>query len=425
MADELGSEQLIPRVLSRYSPVTVDRGEGVYLWDTSGERWLDFTSGIAVTNTGHAHPKVVEAIQEQAGKMIHAQANILAHEPMLKLSREITATMPEHLNQVLFSNSGAEAIEGAVKLAKTATGRPAVIAFRGAFHGRTHLTMALTSSKLKVRGHFEPLVPSIYYAPYPNPFRNPWGVPDEDVDQACFQELEHLFETQVAPDDVAAIIIEPVLGEGGYIVPPTRFMQNLRQLCDQHGIMLIADEIQTGVGRTGKMWGFEHFDIVPDIVAVAKGIASGLPLSAVVANRDVMDQWEPGQHGGTFGGNVVACAAGLATMQVMREEKLPENAARVGEFLMAQIREMQPQNPVIGDVRGLGLMIGVEFVTGDGGMNPGAVQKVIQKGHEHKTLMITAGTNDQVVRLAPPLVLDQSQAEEFLDIFGECVKSAQ
>jgi 4-aminobutyrate aminotransferase len=419
---ELRPEEIIPRVLGRYSPVTVDRGEGIYIWDTHGERWTDFTSGIAVTNTGHAHPRVVEAIREQAGKIIHAQANILAHEPMMRLANEITATMPERLNQVLFSNSGAEAIEGSVKLAKAATGRSAVIAFRGAFHGRTHLAMALTSSRVKVRGHYEPLVPSIYFAPYPNSFRNPFGVPDDEADLACLAELENLFETMVMPDDVAAIIIEPVLGEGGYIVPTKRFMQSLRDLCDRHGILLIADEIQTGVGRTGRMWGFEHFEVVPDIVAVAKGIASGLPLSAVVANRDLMDAWQPGAHGGTFGGNAVACAAGVATFEVMREERLPENAARVGNFLMGQLRELQGEAPEIGDVRGLGLMIGVEFVTPDGGMNAEAVQRVIKRGHERRTLLITAGTGDQVVRLAPPLVITQQQAEEFLDVFSDIVR---
>jgi 4-aminobutyrate aminotransferase len=417
-------QELIPRVLSRYSPVTVDRGEGIHLWDTNGDRWTDFTSGIAVTNTGHSHPKVVEAIREQAGKMIHAQANILAHEPMLELVEKLTATMPGKLNSVLFSNSGAEAVEGAIKLAKVATGRPAVIAFRGAFHGRTHLAMALTTSKLKVRGHYEPLVPSIYYAPYPNSFRNQFNVPDEDNDLACLDELQSVFDTQVAPEDVAAIIIEPILGEGGYIVPPTRFMKKLRELCDQHGIMLVADEIQTGVGRTGKMWGFEHFDVVPDIVAVAKGLASGLPLSAVVANKEVMDQWEPGAHGGTFGGNVIACAAANATLDVMRDENLPENAASVGNFLMSQIQEMMSDNPHIGEVRGKGLMIGVEFVTGDGGLNAAAVQHVVKKGHEHMTLMITAGTHDQVIRLAPPLVINHQQAEEFLDVFADCIKDA-
>uniref|UniRef100_A0A831X802 Aminotransferase class III-fold pyridoxal phosphate-dependent enzyme n=1 Tax=Thermorudis peleae TaxID=1382356 RepID=A0A831X802_9BACT len=423
-ATELNPQEIIPRVLTRYSPVVVDRAEGLYLWDIHGERWADFTSGIAVVNTGHCHPKVVAAIREQAGKIIHAQANILAHEPMMRLAQAITATMPPKLNQVFFSNSGAEAVEGAVKLAKAATGRPAIIAFRGAFHGRTHLAMALTSSRVKVRGHYEPLVPSIYYAPYPYPFRNPYGVPPDEVDLVCLAELERLFETMVMPDDVAAIIVEPMLGEGGYILPPKRFLQNLRRLCDQYGILLIADEIQTGVGRTGRMWAFEHFEIVPDIVTVAKGIASGLPLSAVVANRELMDKWAPGAHGGTYGGNAVACAAGVATFEVMREERLPENAERVGNFLMAQLRELQDEFPVIGEVRGLGLMIGVEFVKPDRSPNPDAVKRVIQRAQELRTLLITAGEHDQVIRVIPPLIINQRQAEEFLDVFAEAVKSA-
>lgn len=419
---ELSPDLLIPKVLTRYSPVTVDHAEGLYIWDTNGERWADFTSGIAVTNTGHCHPAVVAAIREQAGKIIHAQANILVHEPMLRLASMITDTLPPSLNQVFFSNSGAEAVEGAVKLAKAATRRPAVISFRGAFHGRTHLAMALTTSRVKVRGHYEPLVPSVYHAPYPYVFRNPYGVPDAEADLAYMAELERLFETEVMPDDVAAIIIEPVLGEGGYIVPPIRFMRSLRRLCDEHGILLIADEIQSGMGRTGKMWGFEHFDIVPDIITVAKGIASGLPLSAVVANRELMDRWQPGAHGGTFGGNAVACAAGVATFQVMRDEDLPGNAARVGDFLLAQLRELAAEMPVIGDVRGLGLMIGVEIVKPDGAMNGEAAHKLIERAQERRTLLITAGTQDQVVRVAPPLTINQQQAEEFLDVFADSVK---
>lgn len=423
-APELNPLELIPRVLTRYSPVVVDRAEGLYVWDIHGERWADFTSGIAVVNTGHCHPKVVAAIREQAGKIIHAQANILAHEPMMRLAQAITATLPPKLNQVFFSNSGAEAVEGAVKLAKVATGRPAIIAFRGAFHGRTHLAMALTSSRVKVRGHYEPLVPSIYYAPYPYPFRNPYGVPPDEVDLVCLAELERLFETMVMPDDVAAIIVEPMLGEGGYILPPKRFLQNLRRLCDQYGILLIVDEIQTGVGRTGRMWAFEHFEIVPDIVTMAKGIASGLPLSAVVASRELMDKWTPGAHGGTYGGNAVACAAGVATFEVMREERLPENAERIGNFLMAQLRELQDEFPVIGEVRGLGLMIGVELVKPDRSPNPDAVKRVIQRAQELRTLLITAGEQDQVIRVIPPLIINQRQAEEFLDVFAEAVKSA-
>lgn len=414
---------LLPRTLSRYSPVTVDHAEGLYIWDVNGERWADFTSGIAVTNTGHCHPKVVAAIREQAGKIIHAQANILVHEPMLKLMDAMTATLPPSLNQVFFSNSGAEAIEGAIKLAKIATRRPAIISFRGAFHGRTHLAMALTTSRVKVRGHYEPLVPSIYHAPYPYVYRSPYAGPPEDADLAYFAELEHLFETEVMPDDVAAIIIEPVLGEGGYVVPPSRFMTNLRRLCDEHGILLICDEIQTGVGRTGKMWGFEHFDVVPDIITVAKGIASGLPLSAVVANRSLMDSWAPGSHGGTFGGNVVACAAGVATFEVMREEDLPGNAERIGNYLLGQIREMQSDNPVIGDVRGLGLMVGVELVKPDGTPNGEAVHKLIERAWDERTSLITAGGDDQVVRVVPPLNVTQEQADTFLDVFSTCLKS--
>lgn len=414
---------LLPRTLSRYSPVTVDHAEGLYIWDTNGERWADFTSGIAVTNTGHCHPKVVAAIREQAGKIIHAQANILIHEPMLRLMEEMKATLPPSLDQVFFSNSGAEAIEGAIKLAKIATRRPAIISFRGAFHGRTHLAMALTTSRVKVRGHYEPLVPSIYHAPYPYVYRSPYAGPPEDADLAYFSELVHLFDTEVMPDDVAAIIIEPVLGEGGYVVPPARFMTNLRRLCDEHGILLICDEIQTGMGRTGKMWSFEHFDVVPDIMTVAKGIASGLPLSAVVANRSLMDSWAPGSHGGTFGGNAVACAAGVATFQVMREEDLPGNAQRIGNYLLAQIREMQADNPVIGDVRGLGLMVGVELVKPDGSPNGEAVHKLIECAWDERTLLITAGGDDQVVRIVPPLTVTQDQADAFLDVFSTCLKA--
>ena len=279
---------------------------------------MDFTSGIAVTNTGHCHPRVVAAIQEQAAKIIHAQQNILAHEPMMKAAVELTSTLPAHLNQVFWANSGAEAIEGAIKLAKVATGRPAIIAFRGAFHGRTHAAMSVTSSRAKVRGHYEPLLAGIYFAPYPYLFRSPYKGDPEDADLKYFDELEHLFETMVMPDDVAAILMETIAGEGGYSVPTARWVQKVRELCDKHGIMLIMDEIQTGVGRTGKMWGFEHFGVVPDIITVAKGIASGMPVSAVVSDKEIMDKWAPGAHGGTYGGNAVGTAAAYATLQVIR-----------------------------------------------------------------------------------------------------------
>ena len=325
----LNPQELIPRVIGRYSPLVADRGEGVYIWDLEGNRYLDFTSGIAVVNTGHSHPRVVKAIQEQAAKIIHAQANILAHEPMMKAAVELTSTLPPKLNQVFWTNSGAEAIEGALKLAKVATGRPAVIAFRGAFHGRTHAAMTVTSSRAKVRGHYEPLLPSVYYAPYPYLFRSPYKGAPEDADLKYFEELEHLFDTMVMPDDVAAILMETVAGEGGYLFP-TSWVQMVRELCDKHGILLIMDEIQTGVGRTGKMWGFEHFDVVPDIISVAKGIASGMPVSAVVSDKAIMDNWAPGAHGGTYGGNAVGTAAAYETLRVVKEEALLANAVAMG-----------------------------------------------------------------------------------------------
>jgi 4-aminobutyrate aminotransferase len=419
----LDPDTLIPRVVGRYSPVTVDRGDGIYVWDTEGNRWTDFTSGIAVTNTGHCHPQVVAAIQEQAAKIIHAQQNIFAHEPMMRAAAALTETLPERLNQVFWANSGAEAIEGAIKLAKVATHRSAVIAFRGAFHGRTHAAMSVTTSRAKVRGHYEPLLAGMYFAPYPYLFRSPYKGNPEDADLAYFHELEHLFETMVMPDDVAAILVETIAGEGGYMVPTARWFQKLRALCDQYGIMLIVDEIQTGMGRTGKMWAFEHFGIEPDIMTVAKGIASGLPVSAVVSDKKIMDNWAPGAHGGTYGGNAVGTAAAYATLQVMKDEKLVENAAAMGAALKSGLEEIQSRNPVIGDVRGMGLMLATEFVRPDGAPNPEAVAKVIQRCQDEKVLLLNCGTWDQAIRVIPPLVVNETQVNVFLDVYERAVKT--
>jgi 4-aminobutyrate aminotransferase len=419
----LDPKQLIPKVVGRYSPVFVDRGEGIYVWDIDGQRYMDFTSGIAVTNTGHSHPRVVAAIQEQAAKIIHAQQNIFAHESMLKAAVELMSTLPESLNQVFWTNSGAEAVEGAIKLAKAASRRPAIIAFRGGFHGRTHGAMSVTSSRSKIRGHYEPLLAGIYFAPYPYLFRSPYSGDPADADLKYFEEIEYLFETMVMPDDVAAILIETIAGEGGYMAPTPRFMTKLRELCDRHGIMLILDEIQTGVGRTGKMWGFEHFDVVPDIVTIAKGIASGMPVSAVVANRSLMEKWAPGAHGGTYGGNAVGTAAAYATLKVIKEEKLVENSANMGALLSDGLRAIQAEYPVIGDVRGLGLMVAVEFVKPDGAPNPDAVAKVIAACFAQKVLLLNCGTFDQAIRIIPPLVVNEAQIEEFLAIFKQAVAS--
>ena len=408
----------IPAVLPQATPIVVERAAGAELWDEAGRRYLDFTAGIAVCNTGHCHPRVVAAVQEQAARMLHAQANILRHRPMLQLAAALTRHLPPGLNQVFFGNSGAEAIEGAVKLARAATRRPAIIAFRGAFHGRTYGAMALTTSKVKVRAHHEPFMPSVYFAPYPNPFRRPQRDDPDGGAAASLAEIQALFDTTVHPEDVAAIIVEPIQGEGGYIVPPAGFLPGLRALCDQHGIKLIFDEIQSGFGRTGRMFAFQHDDVRPDIVCLAKSIASGLPLSAIVADRDTFAAWAPGAHGSTFGGNVVACAAGLATLAVIEEEDLAGNAARQGERLMAGLRALARQHPVIGDVRGRGLMVGVEFVRPDGTPNGAAAKQAIRGCLERGLLLLGAGAHEQVIRWMPPLIVDERQIDEALAIFG-------
>jgi 4-aminobutyrate aminotransferase len=419
----LDPQTLIPRVIGRYTPVFVDHARGVSVWDRDGREYLDFTSGIAVVNTGHCHPVVVEAIQRQAEKVIHAQQNILLHEPMLQAAQVLTSTLPASLDQVFWANSGAEAVEGAMKLAKVATRRPAIIAFRGAFHGRTHGTMSVTSSRAKVRGHYEPLLASVYFAPYPYYFRSPVKGTVDDADDFYLSELRSLFDTLVMPDDVAGILIETIAGEGGYLVPSQRFLREVRSICDEHGILLIMDEVQSGVGRTGKLWGFEHFDVVPDVMTVAKGIASGMPVSAVAANRSIMDHWAPGAHGGTYGANAVGTAAVAATLRVMQDEQLPERARVMGERLMAGLRELQVSHPVIGDVRGLGLMVAAEFVDDAGGPNAQAVTKVVSHCLENGILLITCGTYDQAIRIVPPLVVDEGQIDRFLEVFGGAVAS--
>lgn len=419
----LDPAELMPRAIGRYTPLVVDHGQGLYVWDTNGDRYADYTSGIGVVNTGHCHPRVVEAIREQAGKIIHAQANILVNEPMLKAAKALTATLPPSLNQVFWTNSGAEATEGALKLAKIATGRPAIVGFRGGFHGRTHAAMSVTSSRVKVRGHYEPLLPSVYFAPYPYLFRSPYKGSPEEQDLRYFAELEEMFDQLVMPDDVAAMLIETIVGEGGYMVPTARWLRLVRELCDKHGIMLILDEVQSGMGRTGTMWAFEHFGVVPDIMTVAKGIASGMPVAAVVADKAIMDKWLPGSHGGTYGGNAVGTAAALATLEVMRDEDLPGNAARMGEILLAGLREIQADHPVIGDVRGLGLMVATEFVHPDGSPNPEAVKAVLARMMEEKVILITCGTYDQAIRIIPPLIVTEEEIREFLAIYRRAVAS--
>ena len=406
----------VPSVWARYTDLVVERGSGSWLETIDGERYLDYTSGIGVTNTGHAHPRVAAAIAAQAARVIHAQQNIVYHQPGLALHERLPRYFPGGAEAGLFlSNSGAEAVEAAVKLAKAATRRPSVVAFRGGFHGRTHGTMALTSSGIKYRGHFEPLLGGVHFVPYPYPLRL-----GPDALRVTLDALDELFATLVYPDDVAAFVVEPVLGEGGYVVPPDGFLPALRELADRHGILLIVDEVQTGFGRTGRFFATEWTDAAPDVVIMAKGIASGLPLSGILARRPLLDSFAPGSHGGTYGGNAVACAAALATLDVIEEEGLVANAIRQGERLLSGLRAAAAGHSCVAEVRGRGLMVGLELAEPET-LRPRAdlVKGILKGALDRRLLLLSCGTRGQVVRVIPPLVTTDDEIDLAVRVIGE------
>jgi 4-aminobutyrate aminotransferase len=409
-------------VWSRSNNIVIERGEGCYLYAADGKKYLDFTCGIAVTNTGHCHPKVVAAIQKQAGLLIHGQVNLVIHQPILDLMHELKSIVPPVLDGYFFSNSGAEAVEGAVKLARHATGRQNIIVFQGSFHGRTVGTMSMTTSKTSYRLGYQPLMPGVFVAPYPYAYRYGWE--EEQTSQWCLDELNFILMTQTAPQETAAIVIEPVLGEGGYVVPPASFLKGLRELCTQHGIMLVIDEIQSGFGRTGKWFAHQYFDIQPDIMTVAKGIASGLPLSGVFAPMEIMKKWLPGSHGGTYGGNAVAAAAAVATIQVMSEEHLLENAQERGAQLVAGLRGLQKIYPIMGDIRGLGLMVGTEFRTADRKPDKTTTKAIQAACLESGLMLLTCNPWDNTIRWIPPLVVSEKQIDDALGIFEAALRSS-
>jgi 4-aminobutyrate aminotransferase len=419
---------VVPGVWARYTDLVIDHGEGSWLVTTDGDRYLDYTSGIGVTNTGHAHPRVVAAIQAQAARLLHGQQNIVYHEAGLELHRRLPQTMSGSGWGAFLSNSGAEAVEAAVKLARVATGRPAIIAFRGGFHGRTAQTMALTSSRVTVRD-FEPLPGSVYHAAYPFCYRATGG-PHDPSDCTCDWEtqLETLFAQLVVPTRAAAVIVEPVVGEGGYIVPPPGFLPRLREITREHGILLVADEVQTGFGRTGRFWAIEHWDVEPDMLVMAKGIASGLPLSGIMASRELLSRWAPGAHGGTYGGNVVACAAANATLDVIRDEDLVANAAERGRQLLQGLRDISARHRSVGDVRGLGLMAAIELVKpdlGDGRTpDPAMAKRILVEALQRRVMLLSAGSWGQVVRIIPPLVTTAEEIDLALGVIGESLAAA-
>jgi 4-aminobutyrate aminotransferase len=416
-----GSYPHMSPVWGRIFDFVAERAEGSYIYTTDGRTLLDFTCGIGVTNTGHCHPRVVEAIRAQAGKLLHAQANIVIHQPMLELIAELRKIVPEQIDGFFFSNSGAEAIEGAVKLARVATGKPNVIVFSGSFHGRTAATMAMTTSKTIYRAGFGPLPSGVHVSPFPYAYR--LGMSESQASDFALEQLEFLLASQTAPKETAAILIETVLGEGGYVPPPAAFMKGLRALCDRHGILLILDEVQSGFGRTGKWFAFEHYGVIPDIMTVAKGIASGLPLSGVFSRLDLMRKWDVGSHGGTFGGNVISCAAGVATIRAMRDEKMISNSAERGVQLLTGLRKLQEEYAQIGDVRGLGLMVGTEFdVGGRPEKAKPLVKEIVHAAEKNNLLLLTCGTYDNTIRWIPPLNVSSGQVTDALDAFAAAMK---
>jgi 4-aminobutyrate aminotransferase len=428
-ATPLPDRSVIPPVWSRITNLVVDHGEGSWLVTPDGGRYLDYTSGIGVTNTGHAHPRVVAAVQAQAAKLLHGQQNIVYHEPGLRLYERLAGLLPGGPWRAFLSNSGAEAVEASVKLARVATGRPVIISFRYGFHGRIGNAMALTAAKDVYRAAFEPLPGSIYHTAYPYCYRAAGG-PHDPSECTCDweEQLDLLFHQLVDPQKVAGIIVEPVIGEGGYLVPPPDFLPRLRELTSRHGILLIADEVQTGFGRTGEIFAVRHWDVEPDIVVMAKGIASGLPLSGILAKQSIMETLAPGTHGGTYGGNVVSCAAALATLDVIEEEGLIANARERGAQFLAGLRKLQAHHASIGDVRGIGLMLALEFVKsdeGDGRVPDAALTKrVQQEAFARKLLVLTAGTSVNVVRIIPPLTTTAEEVDQALAILAESLHAA-
>ncbi|HEY7201780.1 MAG TPA: acetyl ornithine aminotransferase family protein [Candidatus Dormibacteraeota bacterium] len=391
---------------TRAYPFVMDHGEGCWATDIDGNTFLDFTAGIAVCSTGHSHPRVVAAITEQAGRFLHMSGTDFYYRGEIDLAERLAARMmPGVPARVFFTNSGAEAVEGAMKLARYATGRPNFLAFFGAFHGRTLGALSLTASKATQRRRFAPLLPSVFHVPYPAESR---GVGSDEA----MANIEELFATVMPPESVAAVFVEPVQGEGGYLVPPPDFLPRLRELTERHGILLVTDEVQSGMGRTGRMLAAEHWDVVPDVVCLAKGIASGMPLGAFVARAEHMS-WAPGSHGSTFGGNPVACAAAMATLDLL-EESLIDNARDVGHQLLVGLRELRDAHPAaVTDVRGLGLMAVLELDT------PERAGDVVQRAFHQGLLVLTAGS--RAVRLCPPLVLSAEEAGVGMGILGRAV----
>jgi 4-aminobutyrate aminotransferase len=404
----------LSEVWFKVTDLQVESGHGCWVTTVDGTDYLDFTAGIAVASTGHCHPHVVEAIQRQAERFIHAQVNVYRHDLLEPLAARLAEITPAGIERFFYANSGAEITEAAIKLAKQATKRPNVIVFSGSFHGRTHLAMAMTTSKTGYRAGHSPLPSGVFVAPFPDPLAED---AEAEVDRAL-DGLQHLLKAMTAPDETAAMILEPVLGEGGYIPAPARFIQGVVEICRQHGILFVADEVQSGFGRTGRMFAVEQFDIEPDIICMAKGIASGFPFAALGTTEELSARWPTGSHGGTYGGNAIGCAAALATIEVMTEPGFMDNVNARGAQLQRGLREIQAEDAGITHVRGLGLMVGTDF--NDPARVAAVQSRCLSEGH---LIVMNAGTYGRTLRWMPPLIVNEREIDLALAAFGGAVKA--
>ena len=419
LTDELKAlrERYVPRGISTAHPIVADHAQGSELWDVEGRRYIDFVGGIGVLNVGHNHPRVMEAVRKQVDRVTHTSFQVVMYEPYLRLAQRLSELAPgDGPQKAIFFSTGAEAVENAVKIARAHTKRPAVISFRGGFHGRTLLALSLTGSVQPYKQNFGPYAAEVYQAPYPYEYRG-WST------ERALASLEELLGADVSPDRVAAIVIEPVLGEGGFVPAPREFLQALRALTERHGMMLIVDEIQSGFGRTGKFFAIEHSGVKPDMITVAKSLAAGFPLSGVIGRAEVMDAPTPGGLGGTFGGNPIACAAGLAVLDVMRDERLPERAARIGSVIEERMRSWAAEHDIVGDVRVMGAMAGMELVRDRITKEPADTEaaRILALARERGLILLRSGVHHNVIRTLMPLTIPDDQLDEGLDMLGSAL----
>lgn len=415
--------EVMPAVAKRATTLGIVDSEGCYVYTEDGRKLLDFASGVAVNNLGNKNPEVADAIKKQLDTMIHVGHNVVYNESYVALAEKLVELTGQD-TKVYFSNSGAEANEGAIKLAKYVTKRPGIISFVNSFHGRTMAALSITGSNSGYRKYYEPLMPAVYWAQYANCYRCPFHQEKGKCRMECLGQFDEIFAKLIAPECVAAIIVEPVQGEGGYIVPNIKFLEGLRKICDKYGILLIFDEVQTGVGRTGELYAWQTFGIKPDIFTTAKALGGGIPLSAVIAKKEIMDQWPAGAHGGTFGGNPLACCAALKTLEIIERDHLLENCRKKGAYFIKRLEELKRKYPAVGDVRGVGLMIGMELVKEDGTPDAALTAKIQEEALKRNLLLLTCGSSHNVVRFIAPLIVGEKEIDQAVSILDEAFTEA-